>query len=89
MTKKGQYLELPSRHAIGDTVTVNLYMGGTLRWCTITSIKFTEDGKVLYDVRVPLTAETGFTKLYDIDSLYLESIEQEAGNIARTESTNL
>ncbi len=56
-----------SRYEIGEQVDLDFQNSKYLKNCIVESVKFTDYGKVLYDIKVPLGYEN-FITLYDIDS---------------------
>ena len=71
-------MDTSSRHKIGDTVVLNFFTCGTLSTCTIASVKYTDYGKVLYDIALrPFSDEPDnenhLTILKDIDSYFVKT----------------
>lgn len=67
-----------SRHKIGDTIILDFYNCGKLSTGTISGIKYTDYGKVLYDITLyPFSNEEGNeeikTVLKDIDSFFVKT----------------
>lgn len=67
-----------SRHSIGDEVVINLFALGKIQLGTIAGIKFTDYGKVLYDIKLfPFYNEEHnknlHTILKDVDSYFIET----------------
>ena len=71
-------MDVSSRHKIGDVVVLNFFTCGILSTCTISGIKYTDYGKVLYDVSLrPFSNEEEnkdiVTVLKDIDSYFVKT----------------
>ena len=75
----------PSRFQIGEGVFLNFWETGTIKWCKVDAVRFTE-GKVRYDIAVPLKKslaegeEQQYTCIENVDSVfvideYKESVE--------------
>lgn len=67
-----------SRHKIGDVVILDLFTCGRLSTCVISGIKYTDYGKVLYDITLkPFSNEEEnkgiVTTLKDIDSYFVKT----------------
>lgn len=67
-----------SRHEIGDTIKLNFFDCGSLNSGIISGIKYTDYGKVLYDISLyPFRHEEGnetvMTVLKDVDSYFIAS----------------
>lgn len=61
----------PSRYKVGEIIKFTLTEGSAL----IEAVKFTRNGKVLYDLGIRMPAENGYgTILKEIDSLLIEKI---------------
>ncbi len=43
----------PSRFEIGEKVTLDFWLSGKIKGCTVDAVRFTE-GKVRYDILVPI-----------------------------------
>jgi len=63
----------PSRYAIGEIVTID-FVSVKINGCKIHEIRFT-DSKVNYDIMIPLSEELGFTKIENVDSLFVRDEE--------------
>jgi hypothetical protein len=61
-------LKLPSAHQVGATVDVNFGNSKYLKSCEVAAVKFTDYGKVLYDVKVPVGFDDLSTVIENIDS---------------------
>lgn len=67
-----------ARHEIGDTVILNFFHCGKLSTCTIAGVKYTDYGKVLYDITLRPFYNEGnnqnlVTILKDIDSYFVKT----------------
>ena len=60
-------LKLPSAHQVGATVDVDFQNSKHLSECQVAAVKFTDNGKVLYDIRIPV----GFNE----DSCVIEGVD--------------
>lgn len=71
-------IDSSSRHKMGDTVILNFFNCGKLGTGIISGIKYTDYGKVLYDITLrPFSDEEGNenlkTILKDIDSYFVKT----------------
>lgn len=70
-------LTLPSAHQVGATVDVNFGNSKYLKSCKVAGVKFTDYGKVLYDIQVPVGFDDQSTVIEGIDSaLVIAPIEE-------------
>ncbi|WP_374440532.1 hypothetical protein [Epilithonimonas sp.] len=58
---------LPSAHQIGAIVDVDFQNSKYLKECQVSAVKFTE-GKVFYDIKVPVGSINDFAILENVDS---------------------
>jgi len=67
-------LNLPSKYQIDDIINVNFGNSNYLKSCQIAAVKFTNEGKILYDIEVHII---GFdnTTIENIDSAFIEPID--------------
>lgn len=63
-------MELPSGKQIGEPVSLGFGKGGTLTG-TVSGVHF-DEGKVLYDIDIPLT-DTDITTIYNVDSVCMNA----------------
>jgi len=75
---------LPSRFQIGDSVELEFYGNGRIKNCKVIKVHFTES-KVLYDVSVNHPAEDNYTRLYNIDSVFIDSIGRGEDSLVEAE----
>lgn len=71
-------IDTSSRHKMGDTIILDFFNCGKLSTGTISGIKYTDYGKVLYDITLhPFSNEKGNeelkTVLKDIDSYFVKT----------------
>ncbi len=71
-------IDSSSRHKMGDTVILNFFNCGKLGTGIVSGIKYTDYGKVLYDITLrPFSNEAGnenlTTILKDIDSYFVKT----------------
>lgn len=71
-------MDTSSRHKIGDIIAVNLFTCGVLHGGIISGVKYTDYGKVLYDVTFrPFTNEEdneNITTIFkDVDSYFIKT----------------
>lgn len=70
----------PSRHKIGEIVTLDFWLSGKVPQCVIHAVKFT-DSKVKYDLLVPIQETTmqhdGFTLIENVDSICVVDYKEE------------
>jgi len=71
-------IDTSSRHKMGDTIILDFFNCGKLENGTISGIKYTDYGKVLYDITLyPFSNEEGNedlkTILKDIDSYFVKT----------------
>lgn len=67
-------MDTSSRHKIGDKVILNFFDSGTVGICNVAAVKYTDYGKVLYDVSlIPFQNEEHIVILKDIDSYYVQT----------------
>jgi len=74
-------MEKESRHKISDTIILNFFKCGKLMFGEISGIKYTDYGKVLYDITLrPFKNEKDnenlTTILKDVDSYFVEKIQE-------------
>lgn len=67
-----------SRHKMGDTIVLDFFNCGKISTGTISGVKYTDYGKVLYDITLrPFTHEKGNEKittiLKDVDSYFVKT----------------
>lgn len=72
---------IESRHKIGQKVVVNFYECGKLFFGTIAGVKYTDYGKVLYDISLfPFKSEEQNKDLkytlQNIDSYFVEMVQE-------------
>lgn len=70
-----------SRHKMGEKIILNFFECGKLMFGIVSGIKYTDYGKVLYDVTLyPFKSEPKNkllkVELKDIDSYYIEKIQE-------------
>lgn len=78
-------LDISSRHEIGDTIVLDFFNCGKLSTGIIAGVKYTDYGKVLYDITLyPFSNEKGNedlkTTLKDIDSYFVKTEYEEILN---------
>lgn len=72
---------MDARHKIGTNIVLNFYECGKIMFGTIAGVKFTDYGKVLYDITLypfksePQNKDLKIT-LKDIDSYFVEMIQE-------------
>lgn len=71
-------IDTPSRHKIGDTVILDFFNCGKLGTGIVSGIKFTDYGKILYDITLrPFSNEEENkdlrTILKDVDSYFVKT----------------
>lgn len=67
--------ELFSSHSIGDSVDIDFKNSKYIKGCKVAAVKFTDYGKVLYDIAVPFAYDYT-TVLQNLDSiLIVENID--------------
>lgn len=74
-------MEQKARHNINTKVIINFYECGKLMFGTVAATKFTNNGKVLYDIDLlPFKSEPDYKThkitLKDIDSYFVEPIQE-------------
>ena|ERR1017187_2345917 len=76
---KDASIPFKSDKLIGQPVILSFFESGNLNKCFIASVKFTDYGKVLYDIKIypfkkdEIKNEETFTILKDVDSLFVKS----------------
>jgi hypothetical protein len=71
---------MPSRFQPGDEVTVQFQYNNWLQHALVGGVKFTDYGKVLYDIKAPYQesnypeegTHTEYTTIYGVDSCFVE-----------------
>lgn len=63
------HTNFPSRYAIGEKVTLDFWLSGKIKGCTVNAVKFTKS-KVRYDILIPIKE----TSALEVDS-YLTLIK--------------
>lgn len=64
----------PSRYAVGEKVTLDFWLSGKIKGCTVDAVRFTES-KVRYDILVPVKEtsapeeESYLTLIENVDSV--------------------
>ena len=81
-------IDSSSRHKMGDTVILDFFNCGKLGTGVISGIKYTDYGKVLYDITLrPFTNENGNeelkTTLKDVDSYFVKTEYDDLLNIQK------
>lgn len=66
LTNKGTFT---SYHAVGDIVDLDFQNSKYMKGCSVAGVKFTDYGKVLYDIRVPFLLEDDTVLLEGVDSI--------------------
>lgn len=65
-------LNLPSTHQVDATVDVHLGKNNCLRNCKVAAVKFTNYGKVLYDINVLVDFDLdSYSLINNVDSLFV------------------
>lgn len=62
---------LPSRFQLGYQVRLNFFDAGSINKCEILKVHFSP-GKVLYDVGVTISGNTNYTRIYNVDSVFVD-----------------
>ena len=66
-------LKLPSAHQVGATVDIDFGNSKYLKCCEIAAVKFTDQGKVLYDIHVPVEFDSITTVIKEVDGILITS----------------
>lgn len=68
------HTKYPSRYAIGEKVTLDFWLSGKIKGCTVDAVRFTES-KVRYDILIPIKEtsapeeESYLTLIENVDSV--------------------
>lgn len=68
------HTNFPSRFAIGEKVTLDFWLSGKIKGCTVDAVRFTES-KVRYDILIPIREtsapeeESYLTLIENVDSV--------------------
>ena len=68
------HTNFPSRYAIGEKVTLDFWLSGKIKGCTVDAVRFTES-KVRYDILIPIKEtsapeeESYLTLIENVDSV--------------------
>lgn len=63
--------QFSSHSGVGQTVNLDFGNGNSLKDVTVDGVKFSEDGKVRYDILVPVGQDSGSTVIENVDSAFV------------------
>jgi hypothetical protein len=66
-------LRTPSVYQIDDTVNIDFGNSHFLKNCQIVAVKFTNYGKTLYDIQIPVGFDDQITIIKEVDSLLISA----------------
>ena len=69
---------LKPAYQVGATVNVNFGNSKILKHCSVFAVKFNNDGKVLYDIEVPVGFEDDSTIIENVDSALITAYGEES-----------
>lgn len=73
-------IKLPSAHQVGQLVNINFNKFTSLEEVIVSAVRFTDYGKVLYDVKI-YVGEDNYTNVVGIDSYFVHPTLSSTSNI--------